>query len=377
MSETPPASRDEVVVYGASGYTGKLIAAELAARGMPMVLAGRNEAKLEGVASGLPEDAEARVAAVPVSDESGLRELFGPARVVIACAGPFTLHGRPVIEAAARAGTHYLDTTGEQPFIRESFDRWGPIATGSGAALVSGFGFDYVPGDMLAAITATDLGRIEEMTLAYDVRGLGVTRGTALSALEMVKGGDVEWVDDRLRPGSMKAGRGSFDFPAPAGERRVGRYPSGEQITVPRHVDVATLRTVIEMRGLLGTELGPLAGPLMTGSGYAMRTPLRGLLGKAIARLPEGPSASDRDAVRFTLVCDARTASGTRRGILHGRDVYGITSQIIAEGAVRMADPGYDRSGGLAPSEAFDPEEFLTALGPFGISTEVEPRPAS
>ena len=124
---------------------------------------------------------------------------------MIACAGPFTLHGAPVIEAAARTGTHYLDTTGEQPFIRDSFDRWGPIAADSGAALVSGFGFDYVPGDMLAALTAEGLGRIDEMTIAYSVHGLGVTRGTALSALEMIKGGDVEWRGGRLQPGSMRA----------------------------------------------------------------------------------------------------------------------------------------------------------------------------
>ena len=152
MTTTDPAARDEIVIYGASGYTGKLIAAELASRGMPLILAGRNEAKLEAVAAGLGPGAEARVAAVPVDDTAGLRELLGPVRVVVACAGPFTLHGAPVIEAAARTGTHYLDTTGEQPFIRDSFDRWGPIAADSGAALVSGFGFDYVPGDMLAAL---------------------------------------------------------------------------------------------------------------------------------------------------------------------------------------------------------------------------------
>lgn len=373
-----PAGRDEVVVYGASGYTGKLIAAELSGRGVPMVLAGRNRDRLDAVRAGLGAEVEARVSAVAVDDPAGLRELLGPARVVVACAGPFTLHGAPVIEAAARTGTHYLDTTGEQPFIRDSFDRWGPIAADSGAALVSGFGFDYVPGDMLAALTAGGLGRLEEMTVAYAVNGLGVTRGTALSALEMIKGGDVEWTRGRLQPGSMQASRGSFAFPAPLGERRVGRYPSGEQITVPRHVDVGTVRTVIEMKGLLGAELGPLAGPMMTASGYAMRTPLRGLLGKAIARLPEGPSADERDAVAYTLVCDARTPGGdTRRGILRGGDVYGITARIIAEGVVRMSAPGYDRSGGLAPSQAFDPAEFLGALGPFGISTEIEPLPSA
>ncbi len=372
MTTTEPAARDEIVIYGASGYTGKLIAAELASRGMPMILAGRNRAKLEAVAAGLGETVEARVAAVPVDDAAGLRELLGPVRVVIACAGPFTLHGAPVIEAAARSGTHYLDTTGEQPFIRDSFDRWGPIAADSGAALVSGFGFDYVPGDLLAALTAEGLGRIEEMTIAYSVHGLGVTRGTALSALEMIKGGDVEWRRDRLQPGSMRAGRGDFAFPEPIGSQRVGRYPSGEQITVPRHVDVGTVRTVIELRGLLGAPLGPLAGPVMTGSAYAMRTPLRGLLGKAITRLPEGPSASDRQAARFTLVCDARTAEGTRRGVLRGRDVYGLTAKIIAEGAARMAAPGFDRSGGLAPAQAFEPREFVDALAPYGISVDLE-----
>ena len=368
-----PAKRDEIVIYGASGYTGQLIAAELAGRDLPIVLAGRNRSKLEAVAAGLGSGSRARVAAVPLADPAGLRELIGPAAVVIACAGPFTLHGTPVIEAAARAGTHYLDTTGEQPFIRDSFDRWGPIAADSGAALVSGFGFDYVPGDMLAALTSEGLGPIEELTIAYHVQDLGVTRGTALSALEMIKGGDVEWREGRHQPSSPQAGRGRFTFPDPIGEQRVGRYPSGEQITVPRHVDVATVRSVIDLRGLLGVELGPAAAPLMTGSGYAMRTPLRGALGKLVARLPEGPSERARAGATYTLVCEARTADGRRRrGVLRGTDVYGITAKILARGAVRMADPAYDCSGGLAPAQAFEPAAFLQSLVPDGITTELE-----
>ncbi len=266
VNEIAPIEAKEVVIYGASGYTGKLAAAELSSRGVPIVLAGRARPKLEAVAAGLGPGAAVRIAAVSLDDAAGLRELIEPAAVVIACAGPFTLHGAPVIEAAARAGTHYLDTTGEQPFIRDSFDRWGGIAADSGAALVSGFGFDYVPGDMLAALTAEGLGRIEELTIAYRVNDLGVTRGTALSALEMIRGGDVEWSNGRYEPSSLKAGRGRFTFPQPIGEQRVGRYPSGEQITVPRHVDVGTVRSLIDLRGLLGVQLGPLAAPLMTGT---------------------------------------------------------------------------------------------------------------
>ncbi|MFN8111585.1 MAG: saccharopine dehydrogenase NADP-binding domain-containing protein [Solirubrobacterales bacterium] len=364
----------EIVIYGASGYTGRLIAAELAGRGMPIVLAGRNGAKLEAVASGLQADAQIRIAAVPVSDPAGLRDLIGPAAVAIGCAGPFTLHGTPVIEAAARTGTHYLDTTGEQPFIRDSFDRWGEPASASGAALVSGFGFDYVPGDMLAALTADGLGHVDELTLAYQVDDLGTTRGTTLSALEMIKGGDVEWRDRRYVEASRRAGRGRFGFPAPIGVQRVGRYPSGEQITVPRHVEVDTVRTVIGLRGLIGAELGPAAAPLMTASGYAMATPLRALAAKVVERLPEGPPESARQKARYTIVCEARTPAGTRTGVLRGGDVYGITARIIAEGAARMAEPGYDRSGALAPSQAFDPADFLAALEPYGITTEIDPR---
>jgi len=363
----------EIVIYGASGYTGRLIAAALAARGAALVLAGRNAARLEAVAASLGDDTTARVAAVPLDDARGLRELLEPAAVVVACAGPFTLHGTPVIEAAAAVGTHYLDTTGEQPFIRDSFERWGAPATDSGAALVSGFGFDYVPGDMLAALTAAGLGPLEELTLAYHVEDLGTTRGTMLSALEMIKGGDVEWHGRRLVPSSRRAGRGRFGFPAPIGVQRVGRYPSGEQITVPRHVDVDSVRTVIGLRALLGAELGPLAAPLMAAGGYAMATPLRAAVGRLIARLPEGPSEAAREKAAFTIACEARTRAGTRTGVLRGRDVYGITARIIAEGATRMLDPAFDRSGALAPSQAFEPEEFLAALAADGISVEVEP----
>jgi len=363
-----------IVIYGASGYTGKLIAAELSVRGARITLAGRNRAKLEAVAAGLEGDAE--IAAVPLDDEPALRELVGSAAVVIGCAGPFTLHGGPLIAAAAVTGTNYLDTTGEQPFIRDAFERHGEAASRSGAAIVSGFGFDYAPGDMLASLTAAGLGPLEEMTIAYSIRGFGATRGTALSALEMVKGGDVEYRDGSLVEARRHVGAGRFEFPSPIGDQRVGRYPAGEVITVPRHVDVRSLRLVVDIRALLGAQLGPLGAPAMTGSGLLMATPLRGAAGKLIARLPEGPSESDRQAARFTLVCVARHAGGERRGILRGSDVYGITAKAIAEGATRMADPGYAAAGALAPSQAFDPESFLTCLAPFGITTEIEPIPA-
>jgi short subunit dehydrogenase-like uncharacterized protein len=364
-----PSRTGPIVVYGASGYTGRLIARELARRGAELTLAGRDRQKLESVAAAL--EAEPAVAAVPLDDRDGLRGLLEGAGAVIACAGPFTLHGEPVLEAAVEAGTHYVDTTGEQPFIRAAFDRFGARAEEAGAALVSGMGFDYAPGDLIAALAAEGLGPLEEVTLAYSVRNFGPTRGTALSALEMMSAGDVEWVDGGYREADRSVGRGEFDFPSPIGRRRVGRYPAGEQITVPKHVETRAVRTLIDLRALMGVDLGPLAAPAMAAAGYAMQTPLRAAIAGLVDRLPEGPDEDARRAARYTIVCEARGAGGGRRGIVRGSDVYGITAVCTVEAALRMATPGFEGKGALAPAQAFDPADFLGTLGEHGVAHEI------
>jgi hypothetical protein len=152
------------------------------------------------------------------------------------------------------------------------------------------------------------------------------------------------------------------------------RYPAGEQITVPRHVDTGKVRTLL--RGMAGPErLAPLTTLALPTVGLAMRTPLRRLIGVGIARMPEGPSEDARSSARFMVACEARAGSRTRRGVVTGTDVYGLTAVTTAEGAVRAADPAFDRSGALAPAQAFDPQDFLTSLDWFGVDFEVEALP--
>src|SRR3954447_3780891 len=162
VDETRP-----IAVYGATGFTGRLVAAELRRRGAPMVLAGRNAAKLEILAEEIADGAETR--AVSLDDPVGLRQLLEPCGAVIACAGPFRLHGEPVLAAAVSAKTHYVDTTGEQPFMRMVFERYGEAAERAGVALVTAMGFDYVPGDMIASLTAGSA-PVDEVALAYWVK---------------------------------------------------------------------------------------------------------------------------------------------------------------------------------------------------------------
>jgi short subunit dehydrogenase-like uncharacterized protein len=347
-----------IAVYGATGFTGTLISNELKRRGADFLIAGRDRGKLEALSEelgGVP------LAAVAVDDPAGLREMLEPCAAIAACAGPFTLHGEPLVAAAVEARTHYLDTTGEQGFIQMVFDRYGEKAAGNGVALVSGMGFDYAPGDLLASLTAEGMGPLEEIVLAYCVHDFAPTQGTALSGLEIMRGGDVVWRDGGRRPAPRSADGGRFRFPEPIGEQRMLRYPAGEQITVPRHIETSQVRTLLTGM-VVPPRLMPLAVAATPLLGPAMRTPLRRAAGALVRRLPVGPNEAARKAAKFTISCEARAGERTRRGVARGSDVYGLTAVSLAHAALLCADPAYDRHGALAPAQAFDPASFLDAL---------------
>src|SRR5438045_893650 len=108
-----------IAVYGATGYTGRLVVAELAEAGADLVIAGRNPDRLEALRSDLKLDAPA--VSARLDDPASLRDLLSDCGAVINCAGPFVLHGEPVLRAAVETRTHYLDTTGEQPWMKLAF----------------------------------------------------------------------------------------------------------------------------------------------------------------------------------------------------------------------------------------------------------------
>jgi short subunit dehydrogenase-like uncharacterized protein len=366
-----PQQTGPIAVYGATGYTGRLVAGELRRRGADFVLAGRNPAKLEIVAEdlggGIP------IQAASLDDPAGLKALLEPCAAVIACAGPFRLHGEPVLAAAVKSRTHYLDTTGEQPFMRKVFEDYGRRARRVGVALVTAMGFDYVLGDMIAALTSEGMGRLEEIALAYAVSDFGATRGTALSALGMMSGGDVEWRDGALAAAGNGVGRGSWEFPDPIGRQRMIRYPSGEHITVPKHVRTRRVRTLLAASTAIPLPVVPRFAPLvMLPLQVAMRTPLRRGVAALVPRLPEGPSEESRRRSRFVIACEARADSRTRLGTVSGSDLYGLTAVTTVEGALRCAGPGYAGKGALAPSQAFHPREFMGALEARGVEYEIE-----
>jgi short subunit dehydrogenase-like uncharacterized protein len=361
-----------VALYGATGYTGRLVALELRDRGFDAILCGRNGGKLRRLAESIGVDWPVRAAAI--DDPAALRKALTGADVVISCAGPFTFYGAPVIEAALDVGAHYVDTTGEQPYIRRVFEHLSGAARTAGCAVIPAVGFDYLPGDLIASLAARDHEPLDELTLAYAVAGFGMSRGTLRSGLEMLSTEDIEYVEGQWRTAGRQPMRETFPFPDPIGVQPVVRYPGGEVVTVPRHVDVRTIRyrwgsnTFAPHPALKSTV--PLTLPLLK---VLLSTPLRDLAEAQIDRLPEGPPEDARRAAKWTIVAEARGTSGSvGRAVVSGPDMYGITAVIAVHAAELLGADGFDGAGALAPAQAFDPEDFLRFLEPHGVSFRVE-----
>jgi len=360
-----------IAVYGATGYTGTLVVRELQRRGLEHVLAGRNAEKLRALAATLGTDA--RIHAAACDDVPALRRMLEGCASLINCAGPFSRYGEPVVRAAIESGTHYVDTTGEQTFMHRVFERFDEPARSAGVAVVPGMGFDYVPGDLIAHLAAQGHEPLEELVIAYAVAGFGATRGTLRSALEMLKGGDLAYADGAWRPAGGGPRRARFTFPEPIGRQPVAKYPSGEIITVPRHVRTRAVTSLITSGAFAPhpalASVVPLTLPALA---LALRTPARRALSVAIGRLPEGPDEATRRDARFTIVALARGEDGTAgRGIVRGSDVYGLTAVTAVHGAELLAG-GVERPGVLSPASAFDPIAFLNFLGDHGVSYELD-----
>ena len=368
----PPTSRQQgpIAVYGATGYTGRLVSAELARAGADLVLSGRNRGKLDALASEV--DGEVVVKTASLDDPASLRALLADCSVVVDCAGPFVRFGEPVLAAAVETGTHYLDSTGEQPYIRMAFERYGPGASEAGVAVIPAMGFDYAPGDMIASLTASGMDELDEVSLSYLWQDFTPSRGTARTTLEIMRGIGVEWREGALVDVGGGAGRGTYEFPAPVGRKHMIWYPAGEQITVPRHIKTRNVRTTINAGGFSNERIAPIFAAMVRPAGLAMRTPLKRLADALISRLPEGPSPEQREGVRWTIVCEARRGEVERRGVISGKDVYGLTAAALRQGALIAAGKGFEGRGALAPAQAFDPTDFLTGLDRFDVRWNVE-----
>src|SRR5919204_655050 len=138
-----------IVLFGATGYTGRLATEALLRRGARPVLAARNPERLAALAEEL---GGLETAVADVSRPDTVRALVSHGDVLLSTVGPFVRWGAPAVEAAIEAGATYIDSTGEPPFIREVFEQYGPRAQSAGCGLLTALGYDYVPGNLAAGL---------------------------------------------------------------------------------------------------------------------------------------------------------------------------------------------------------------------------------
>lgn len=183
----------DVIVFGATGFVGKLTTQQLlrsAPEGTRLPLAGRDREKLRRTAEEIGAG-HLPVVVADASDEASLTAMVERMKVLISTVGPFARHGRPVVAACAKAGTHYVDLTGEVLFTRDTIDACDEAAQESGATLVLSSGFDCVPSDLgvlLAADAAAEAGAGELLVTTAHIRHMvgGFSGGTYATMLDQV-----------------------------------------------------------------------------------------------------------------------------------------------------------------------------------------------
>ncbi len=353
-----------IVIYGASGLTGSLIAQSLLEHELSFVLAGRDLERLKAVAErvGNPETRSAAV-----YDVDALARVFEDADVVINCAGPFGAIGEPVVRAALQADCHYLDTTGEQEFVRNMYERFDSASLQAKRVIVNACAFEVALGDWAAnlAAAALDTEHADSITVSYAVDQMSPTKGTRLSILDALGKPGYAWASDRWVPVTPGSERREVDYPEPFGRRTALSFPSPEVITVPRHSPATHVQTYMSLgpdtpitraASMIAPIVSPLMSPLL---GSILRSGL-GALAHSALEAADAPSGNERGS-RFAIVAEAKWGDQSARCALSGVDIYGVSAGIACLAAERLQNEG-KLAGVLAPSEILAPQDALEEI---------------
>jgi short subunit dehydrogenase-like uncharacterized protein len=342
---------ENFLLYGATGYTGQLIARLAVERGLRPILAGRDRDKTARLAAEL--GLAHRICAL--DDAPALDAALGEVAVVLHCAGPFARTAKPMADAALRTRTHYLDITGEIA-VFEALAARNAEAQATGVMLLPGVGFDVVPSDCLALYLKERLPSATKLTLA--IMGTGrVSHGTATTMVENLHRGGLVRRKGRLTPVPAAWRTREIDF---------GRGPVSAT-TIPWG-DVAT---AYYSTGIPNIEVYAALPKMMRWLMKASR-PVAGLLGTpAVQRFlksridaqPAGPSDEERARGRSFTWGEVTDESGARRiARQRGPEGYTLTA-LTALAVVARVLAGEVGAGFQTPARAYGADLILTIDG--------------
>jgi short subunit dehydrogenase-like uncharacterized protein len=340
---------DGLLVYGASGYTGRLIARAAVRAGLPIVLAGRSEEKLRPLA--LELGVQARI--TTLEDPNGLTRALEGVRAVLNAAGPFRETAQKLIEACLQKGVHYLDVTGEAPVIDAASKRDGE-AKQRGVMIMPAVGFDVVPSDCLALHVAR---RVTAPTrLFIGLSGLDLmTRGSAKTIILQL--GDPVWVRRRGVLEGVPAGTLTRLFDYGLGPRNSIAVTWGDAVTAYYSTGIPDITVYSE-----ATPAVRMHHTLVRSFGWAISlTPWRAMLEVGAEWMPEGPSDFERRARRTIIVVEVEDARGrVAASRMQTPDAYSMTASTAVAVASRLL-VGDLKPGFQTPARVYG-EDFPLSL---------------
>ena len=390
-----PADRDardhDIVILGATGFTGELTAAYLAEHapvGLRWALAGRNPAKLEKVRARLAQR-NSSLADLPLvdadsSDDESMRSLAESTRVVITTVGPYLQHGEPLVAACAAAGTDYVDLTGEPEFVDRVYLNHHDRAVETGARIVHACGFDSIPHDLGAWFTVQELGSSDPITLRGVVRSNAMFSGgtfhSAMGAMSRPKQMREAMVARRKKEGRPEGRKSRAVSGKPHRDRTLGLWllpmPTIDPFVVARsgaalpsygpdfrYSHFAGLKTLRYTAGAVAAVSGIVVS--------AQIPPLRNFL-KSRIKQGEGPSEKRREKSWFSVDFVGESAGRTVRTRVSGGDPgYDETAKMLAESALCLALDDNPQTAGQVTTAYAMAENLLTRLQKAGMSFEV------
>jgi short subunit dehydrogenase-like uncharacterized protein len=313
-----------LLIYGANGYTGELIARRAAAQKLPAVLAGRREAPLAALA----EELRLPVRAFALHQSEAIDAALAGIKVVLNCAGPFSRTAMPLVEACLRARANYLDITGELGVL-EALAACDGAARAAGIVILPGAGFDVVPSDCLAAHVKRRLPTATHLALAFRA-STRMSRGTAITTIENAHGGGTIRRAGALRPVPSGWRTRTIDFGD--GPQKAITIPWGDVATAYHTTGIPNVEVYIALPLALrlGLKLARWLGPVLAS------TSVQRLLKARAARGSSGPTAAARAAGASRLWAEARDEGGqVATARLRTAESYELTSWTATELAAR------------------------------------------
>lgn len=338
-----------LLVYGANGYTGELIARAAAAQGMNPVLAGRSADAIVALAREL--GCESRVFGLddPARVEAGL----SGCRVVVHCAGPFSATAAPMMAACIATRVHYTDITGEIDVFELAY-RNDEAARRSGIVICPGVGFDVVPTDCVALTLKNALPDARSLALGFDSKG-ALSRGTASTSVEGLGNGSRVREDGKLVRIPLGSRSRRIDFGA--GEKLATAIPWGDVSTAYRTTGIPDIEVYVPVspRALANLRrLGRLGWLLR-------RRTVQALLKWRIRKGAPGPTAGQRERSPVFVWGQAKNASGrTVTARIRVPNGYTVTTDAAVAIARRLLEPG-SAPGFTTPARLMG-ADFVTTL---------------